>query len=339
MRPGKVKENVLKRSVLRQLHKRSSYGSPALGEDAGIFSVPENSMYSIALNVNPVEGWTLAGARAIYGAVNSLAAAKARPEAAAVSILMPEKTEEKDLKALMKDLDWFCKEEDILLLAGHTAVSPFVNNLVLSVTALGICDKKETDNRMVPDLDLVVAGTIGREGASLIAADRKEQLSARYAASYIETAMHLFDHASMRTAAKALKEAGAVKIHDIREGGIFAGFWEMAAAGKVGLDIDLKKIPVKQHTIEVCEFYNLNPYMLLSGGCLLAACPDGQKAVKLLLENGTEAAVVGRTTGENQRIIRYDDEIRFLEPPKSDEYYKMAAMQTEVSSGETKIDE
>ena len=38
---------------------------------------------------------------------------------------------------------------------------------------------------------------------------------------------------------------------------------------------------------------------------------------------GVQAAVIGQTTAGNDRLIRYDDEARFLEPPKMDEYYKV----------------
>ena len=41
MRIGKVKESILKRSVLRQLHNHSEQGSPASGEDAGVLFIPE----------------------------------------------------------------------------------------------------------------------------------------------------------------------------------------------------------------------------------------------------------------------------------------------------------
>lgn len=326
LRLGKVKESVLKRSVLRQIHNKSVCGSPAPGEDAGLFPVPADHN-QIAVSVNPVEGWTLASQRAVYGAVNSLVAAKAAPEAIAVTVMMPEGTEEGQLKALMRELDSYAQQENLQLIAGHTAVSPFVNTLMLSVTAIGAAATKRREEAAKADVhnncDLIVAGTIGREGAAMIALEKEEMLRERYAASYIETAQHLFDNGSMRAAAKALEEAGAVQIHDCREGGIFAGFWEMAAAGKVGLDIDLKKIPIKQHTIEVCEYFNLNPYMLRSGGCLLITCENGQNLVSLLQDAGITAAVVGRTTDQNDRIIRYDDEIRFLEPPKVDEYYQI----------------
>ena len=101
MRLGKVKESILKRSVLRQLHTKSQTGSPRYGEDAGLFLAggvcleEEDDLASrfIAVSVNPVEGWTLAARRAVYGAVNSLAAAGAVPVGIAPVILMPGETE------------------------------------------------------------------------------------------------------------------------------------------------------------------------------------------------------------------------------------------------------
>ena len=357
MRIGKVKESILKRSVLRQLHNHSEQGSPASGEDAGVLFMPEfmpeftqefSEKNGVAMAVNPVEGWTFAAKRAVYGAVNSMLAAGAAPKAISLSILMPEEAEEKQLKALIKEIDSLCMQEDILVLSGHTAVSPYVSTLILSVTAMGSITENRKDitaNRenntankesiedskgntkqitvVNADLDLVVAGTVGREGAAMLAAEYAKRLEERYAPSYIEAAKHLFDDGSMTAVADILQEKEVVSVHDVREGGIFAALWEMAAAANVGLSIDLKNIPIKQHTIEVCEYFNLNPYMLRSGGTLLLACANGARIVEQLKNAGVEAAVIGQTTEGNDRLIRYDDEARFLEPPKMDEYYKV----------------
>lgn len=357
MRIGKVKESILKRSVLRQLHNHSEQGSPASGEDAGVLFMPEfmpeftqgfSEKNGVAMAVNPVEGWTFAAKRAVYGAVNSMLAAGAAPKAISLSILMPEEAEEKQLKALIKEIDSLCMQENILVLSGHTAVSPYVSTLILSVTAMGsitenrkdltanrenntankesIADSKGNTNQIAlvnADLDLVVAGTVGREGAAMLAAEYAKRLEERYAPSYIEAAKHLFDDGSMTAVADILQEKEVVSVHDVREGGIFAALWEMAAAANVGLSIDLKNIPIKQHTIEVCEYFNLNPYMLRSGGTLLLACANGARIVEQLKNTGVQAAVIGQTTAGNDRLIRYDDEARFLEPPKMDEYYKV----------------
>ena len=270
MRIGKVKESILKRSVLRQLHNHSEEGSPASGEDAGVLFMPEFSEDAgVALSVNPIEGWTFAAKRAVYGAVNSMLAAGAKIKAISLSVLMPQDTEEKQLKFLMKEIDALCTQEDILVISGHTAVSPFVSTLILSVTAMGIQKKKEEARAEYTNLDLVIAGTIGREGAAMIATEHADRLEERYAPSYIETAKHLFDDGSMSAVSDILQEREVISIHDVREGGIFAALWEMAAAKNVGLSVDLKNIPIRQHTIEVCEYFNLNPYMLRSGGTLL----------------------------------------------------------------------
>ena len=63
--------------------------------------------------------------------------------------------------------------------------------------------------------------------------------------------------------------------------------------------------------------------MLRSGGTLLLACANGARIVEQLKNAGVQAAVIGQTTAGNDRLIRYDDEARFLEPPKMDEYYKV----------------
>ena len=346
MRIGKVKESILKRSVLRQLHNHSEQGSPASGEDAGVLFMPEfmpefSEKNGVAMAVNPVEGWTFAAKRAVYGAVNSMLAARANLKAISLSILMPQETEEKQLKALMKEIDSLCTQENILVLSGHTAVSPYVNTLILSVTAMGsIAENKKdimADRKIIADskvkteqialagtdLDLVVVGTVGREGAAMLAAEYAKRLEERYAPSYIEVAKHLFDDGSMSAIADILQEKEVVSIHDVREGGIFAALWELAATKNVGLSVDLKNIPIRQHTIEICEYFNLNPYMLRSGGTLLLACANGARIVEKLKNVRVEAAVIGQTTSGNDRLIHYDDEARFLEPPKMDEYYKV----------------
>lgn len=98
--------------------------------------------------------------------------------------------------------------------------------------------------------------------------------------------------------------------------------WEMAEASGVGLEIDLKKIPVRQETIEVCEFFGINPYQLISSGCMLMAAEDGNLLVRELEKAGIPATIIGKATAGNDRVLLNEEERRFLEPPKADELYK-----------------
>ena len=111
-------------------------------------------------------------------------------------------------------------------------------------------------------------------------------------------------------------------MHDVTEGGIFGALWEIAEASGVGLEIDLKKIPLKQETVEICEFFGINPYELISSGSMLMAAEDGNGLVMELEKAGIPAVVIGKATDSNDRVLLNEDERRFLEPPKTDELYK-----------------
>jgi hydrogenase maturation factor len=112
-------------------------------------------------------------------------------------------------------------------------------------------------------------------------------------------------------------------MHDVTEGGIFGALWEIGAASKVGLEVDLKKVLLKQETVEICEYYDINPYLLISSGCMLMVTNKANLLVDRLKAEGIPAAVIGRITEGNDRIIINEEERRFLEPPKSDELYKV----------------
>ena len=113
-------------------------------------------------------------------------------------------------------------------------------------------------------------------------------------------------------------KAGACHMHDASEGGILAALWELAEGAGAGLTIDLKKLPIRQETVEVCEFVGANPYELRSGGCLIMTTNDGQKLVEALEEAGIAAAVVGSLTDSKDRLILNEDEVRYMDRPQVD---------------------
>lgn len=90
----------------------------------------------------------------------------------------------------------------------------------------------------------------------------------------------------------------------------------------VGIEVDLRQIPVKQEIIEICELFNVNPYILDSMGCLLMTCENGCDIINMLHQNGIEAAVIGKITDGNNRIIHNTEEDRYLGLPEQDEIYR-----------------
>jgi hydrogenase maturation factor len=327
MRQGKISENVLKRSVLRQIktHREEIISGAGIGKDCAIlaFDQGEQTVLSVTPVMAPVDA--LSG-YAIPMALNNVAAAGAEPVGVMLSLILPEETEEADLKALMAQAEVACSEFHVEIMGGHTEVTAAVKAPVLSVTGVG---KKEVVARagcpqgIRANQDIVVSKWIGLEGTIRLAREHKEELCTKYPVRMIEEAAGFDKYLSIIPEAATAMKSGVCGMHDVSRGGIFGALWEMASGAGVGLEIDLKKLPVKQETIEICEFFELNPYELLSGGCLIMVTGDGGVLVDALAREGIPAVIVGRTTDGNDRVLWNEDEKRYLDLPKPDQIYKI----------------
>ena len=341
MNSGKVPVNVLKRSVLRQLkNKRSEIANSAgLGADCAIFEPFSEGQLVTCVQEGVVELCCendLAEAeredpsvmpmrRFFQKCANNLATAGAEPVAAELVIFLPESVEEPELKALMSEAEGIAAELNIQIIGGQTRVSSAVRQPLATVTGYGIRKTGAVQmdvRKKLAGQDIIITKWIGLEGTADLAARNQEELLTRYPAYLVEEAA-AFDryYFILPEAATAVKSGGCT-MHDASEGGIFAGLWEMAEGAGVGLTIDMKKLPLRQETVEVCEFCNVNPYELRSGGSLIIASPEGTAVVEALAAEGIPAVIVGRFTDSNERLILNEDEVRYMDRPQRDEIYK-----------------
>lgn len=327
MKIGKVPENVLERSVFKQLHtKRPEVLMGAgIGEDCAAVKLAEDEIF--ILSTDPITGTAKdIGKLAIQITMNDLASSGAEPVGVLLTILLPPEAKESHLKQIMGQMEEACAAANVQIMGGHTEVTAVVNQPVVTVCGVG----KVKDGKMVttsgarPGMDIVVTKWVGIEGTSIIAKEKEEELKTRFSASFIDKAKDLDVYLSVLSEAAVAINSGVSAMHDITEGGIFGALWEMAEASGIGLDIDVKKIPIRQETIEICEFYGINPYRLISSGSMLMAAADGNQLVRELEKAGIHAAVIGKATEGKDRMIRKDDEEHsFLERPKADELYQV----------------
>lgn len=343
MKTGKISESILKRSVLKycKTKREEVVKGAAPGVDCAFFTYPDRQGRDAGSQLSDCQDKVFcaatqtvslpvirAGCYAVYAAVNAVAAGGGIPFAMQMALTLPEGTEESELKRIMQlteEAAGICK---VQIAGGHTEVTGAVKYPVISVTAFGYrLEAAERVSRGLPAAGQAVVMTkwMGLEGTAILAQEKEAELLERYPFS-ITTAAKGFEKylPILPEAATALK-SGATAMHDMRNGGVFGGLYELAGRLGVGLSIDLKKIPVKQETIEICEFFDLNPYGLLSGGSLLIVAEDGDGMVKALQEAGIPAAVIGITTDNNDKVLHNGEEIRFLEPARPDEIGKVIA--------------
>lgn len=326
MKIGKVQESVLKRSVLRQLKTRRGeiILGAGLGEDCAILAPGEGEI--VLLSSDPVTGTGKDVARyGIHASANDIAASGGEPIAVLLTVLLPPSCEEKELRELMAQAEETCASLQIQIAGGHTEVTDAVNRMVLTVTAVGkaAAGTAVATGNAKPDGDLVVTKWIALEGTSIAAKEKEEQLRRRFPAYLVEEAMDFDRYLSIIPEAAVAGKSGVWAMTDVTEGGIFGALWEMAESSGVGLEIDLKKLPIRQETVEICNFLDRNPYELISGGSLLIAAENGADLVRKLEAENIPAAVVGRTTRGKDRIVKNGEEKRYLEPAKPDELYQL----------------
>ncbi|MGI6094514.1 MAG: AIR synthase family protein [Lachnospiraceae bacterium] len=328
MKIGKLPEPVLIRSVLKQLkHRREEVISgPAVGQDCAMMEVGPDEV--IVLSSDPITGTVKdIGRHSVHITANDLAASGAEPIGIMITVMIPERVREKQLKDMMADVESACKELHIEVMGGHTEVTNVVNQPLLSITGVGKVKKTEIlkTNQVKPGQDIVITKWIGLEGTTIIAKEKEEKLRETLPADFVVEARSFDQYLSVVEDAQIAKaaDAGVTAMHDITEGGVFGALWEMGSGADVGMDIDLKKIPIRQETVEVCEVFDLNPYILMSSGSMLIAADNGEKLVRALKEAGIHAAVVGKATEGNDRILRNGEEIRYMDKPQSDELYKI----------------
>lgn len=324
MRSGKISESVLTRSVLRKIktERKEVVCGAGIGVDCAVLSFGEEET---VLSTNPVNGPAdMVSVYGIHRALNNIAAAGAEPVGILLSAMLPEGTEEKELQDMMTRAEEICRQYHVQIAGGHTEITGAVNQTVLTVTGIGKRKKAAVSARSIgPGQDVVISKWIGLDGTARIAREYREALLTRYPARMLDEAAEFERFLSIVPEAATARKSGVCGIHDVSQGGIFGALWEMANGAGVGLEIDLKKLPVRQETIEICEFFDLNPYELSSGGCLLMTAEDGNGLVATLEKEGIPSVVVGKTTGGNDRLLFNEEERRFLEPPKTDALYKI----------------
>lgn len=323
MRTGKISENVLKRSILKRCKAKQEdmVQGPGVGRDCAIFHVEgkKQLMTSMETVVADCEERVRYG---ICHTVNNLVCSGAEPAAVSISILLPADAEEGQLREIIDTADDCCREIGIALAGGHTEVTNAVMRPVITISGVGLAEA-EMLSGLRPGLDLVMTGFAGMEGTALLAQQKEQELLEKFPLDLVTCAAQFDSHLYVGKEAEIAVGCGAAAMHDVSQGGIFGALWEMCERDGVGMEAELKKIPLKQETVEICEIFGLNPYCLLSGGALLVAVEDGQQLLMELAKEGISAVLIGRTTDKKDKVLLNGEECRFLEKPAQDEIFKV----------------
>lgn len=202
------------------------------------------------------------------------------------------------------------------------------DDFMVSFEGLDKMSEKEKRKKF-GDLDIVMTGFAGLSGSAILACKKYDTLRRRYPASFLEGAKSQKKFLRQLPEAAPAGKSGDCSVYSfsekgiagmflLAEGGVFAGLWKLGKAAGVGLKIYLKDIPIKQETVEICNFFDVNPYQLQSEGSCLLLAENGYRVKNGLQEKGIFSEVIGMTTENNDRVVINGEEKRYLEKSYED---------------------
>lgn len=328
MNYGNASESVYNRTVYKSIqtkgyHSREQEKGTELRADCALLPVAE---HMVTAQGHASGKDALVVFRAAQDAANHIAGRVIEPVNVQITlqIMLPSQLREAKLRMMLEEAAIRLASDKIEIGKTEVQIVPELQTVIVAAFAVaGTQNSLFTQQGAQPNEDIVMTKWLGLEATVLLAVTRKMELAQRYPIGLIEDAIDFSRFLSVTPEAAVAAKSDVSAMQVVREGGIFGGLWELAQSNNVGLSVELKKILVKQETIEVCEYFDINPYRALSGGSLLVTTDRGSELVQRFAEKGIVAEIIGRTTKDNDRIIRNDEEVRYLEPAREDEYYKV----------------
>jgi hydrogenase expression/formation protein HypE len=246
------------------------------------------------------------GKLCVFGTVNDLAVAGARPLWISLSLIVEEGLPLDILDRVLASAAMAAKEANVRVVAGDTKVVPrgAADGLFINTSGIGeiVPPKPDGPERLCPGMELVVSGPIGCHGMAVMAA--REQLTLE--------PEPVSDCGSLLPAVDALRGAGipVVAMRDATRGGVTAVLHEWAAASACTMALDERALPVRDEARGMCELLGLDPLHVANEGTMMVAVAEGSGGAAIAALRETPqchaAAIVGhvRQRGVSPVVVR-----------------------------------
>lgn len=254
---------------------------PGIGLDAAVVEAGDDRLFVLASD--PVTfARDDAAAWAVTVNANDVAVLGATPRYFLATVLMPARdTRTSDAERLFATLRRRCDEIGVILVGGHTELTPALDRTVVVGTMIGEVARARLvrgDGARPGDV-LLCTKSVPLEGLALLAQERAEALTAAgITPAAIAAARSLLQDPGLLVVddARWARDAAPVHaMHDPTEGGIATALHELAEASGVGLRIEAAALPFHPHARTICGALGLDPLGVIASGALLIASAPG----------------------------------------------------------------
>ena len=326
---GKLSHNLLKEIIYKRLGniRPDVVLGPGIGLDSAIVESGDKYIY---VTTDPITASKeLIGTLCVYVTTNDLVATGALPKWLLIDALLNKGITTEELRKIFDDVNEACKFIDIGVVGGHTEVTPYLDRPILIGTAIGTSNKMLSREPESGDI-IIMTKSVGIEGAVIISYEFTQLLEdSGVSDSVINRNRELLNMVTVVPEAKVLFESiydEIVALHDPTEGGIYTALNELLESLKCGAVIYEDNIIVSPDVREVTDALRLNPYHLLSSGCLVALIKKdfAEYALKELRAHGIDSAIIGEIKDiEFGRKVVRGNKVTDLPVKVEDEIWKL----------------
>lgn len=329
---GKIHPEFFEKEILPKLGSRnkSVIVKPQNGVDFGAIELGNNNV--MVLSTDPFYiakelGIEKAAWFAVHIVASDVAVSGIKPQYLSIDLNLPPEMTEDELTRMWDTVHSECEKLGITVVTGHTARYAGCNYpMVGGATIFGI-DKKSKlikPRARVGDAIIVSKGP-AIETTGLMSAYFPSFLEEAYGKDFVKKAQDVYYQMStVKDALIAAEVGGVTAMHDATECGVFGGLFEITAHSNVGMSIYLDEMILQDEVKKTCECFDINPYIAISEGTLLATANKKKagKIIDALKGEGIPASIVGEVTKKGHGCNVYSKGVKHkLEHPKTDPFW------------------
>lgn len=236
------------------------------------------------------------GKLAVYGTVNDLVCAGAKPLFISVSFIIEEGLPVDDFKRIVSSMSSAAEQSGVKIVTGDTKVVEKGKGDLIFINTSGIGIVRDnvdiSPGNVRPGDDIILSGSIAEHGIAIMAA--RESLE-------FETSIQS-DAAPLNGFMEEILNA-TKNIHMMRDptrGGISSALNEIALSSNTEIMIEESKIQINEEVKGACELLGFDPLYVANEGKLLVFLPPSETDKVLgVMKNhplGKNAGVIGRVT-------------------------------------------
>ncbi len=274
------------------------------GEDTSIIDLGENLC---VLSTDPITGTSKEiGWLAVHVSANDIAASGAEPVGILLTILLPPDFPFEEIEKIMREASNAAKSLGIEILGGHTEYTPYLPQPIIVGTAVGKVPRNGflSTKGALPGDFLYASKALALEGTAILAREFRSELIPLLGKEVVDKGSEFIREISVVKEGLLARKCGARALHDITEGGVIGGAWEMAKASGVGVVLEESSFPFREETLQICKALNADPHFLLSSGSMLIASPPTLDLEGVFKKEGINLTKIGEFISREGVFLR-----------------------------------